>query len=496
MSNKNLTIYARTWVLSGMIIILTTACLAVDNKSHCWEGRYEADAMPGTAGFIFGDDYDPTGAFTVGGGLLNIDSMGSDNFAWVGGGQANSHLGSPMTFATGASLEIRFRVNAVEEVAGGEMLIRFSDSAGNHIWGEISPGGGGYYNYGPGGDPLDTFAPVVGSSFHTLRLTMSGTDEVTPGTGVVTAYLDDNPLAAGSAGYTFFEAATPNARLLDDGTGADDADWDIDYVRWTDAGAFAPDNDPVCVADYDYDDNGIVNLKDFTILANWWLSLEQPPVFDISGDNTIGIAELRDFVVYWLEMGERPTAYITDLDQSLPASALSTQLEQDKWQLVPYQTALVEGTMLAAPTYVNAPDVTIPCDLLGWYAIYVGYWNFEFHFDGDSLIKLKLSEEAAFRQISEPPMPADQRRTYLREVFVDNADVTGQDFVLGKSSGLTGKKTYLAYIKLVPLSDQEVQQIQNDRDDSSTRKVIAAIDGYSYFQNSEWPAPQNMIQFL
>jgi len=371
------------------------------------------------------------------------------------------------------------------------MQLRFSDSAGNRLKGEISPGSYGFYVAGEGTvSSIPGLTPTsADSSWHTLRFTMNGL-----GAGGLTTYLDNNPVPEsvvwlGSTGVA-------NELTFGDATGANDADWDIDYMRWTNQGAFAPGDDPVCPPNYDYDDNGIVNLFDFSYLANLWFSFSQPPVDDINGDNIIGMEEIVDFFLHWLEIGERSTTYITDLNQSLPLSALSTSLEQDKWQLIPYHTAGLEGTMVGAPSYVNAPDLTIPHNLIGWYAICVGYWNFEFHLDGDSLIKFKLSDEAAFRQINEPQAPGDQKATYLHEAFVDYADVTGQNFVLGKSNGLLGKKAYLAYIKLVPLSEQEVQQIQQDRSDTSTRKLIATIDGSSFFGNSEYQSPQDFLELV
>jgi len=51
--------------------------------------------------------------------------------------------------------------------------------------------------------------------------------------------MDGNPVATGTGGYTLVDLPTANGWNLGDGTGGADADWDIDYVRWTDAGAYA-----------------------------------------------------------------------------------------------------------------------------------------------------------------------------------------------------------------------------------------------------------------
>jgi len=218
-----------------LVVFLTiTNAWAVDADSTSWEGSYEGDVLPDAAGFI-SFDYDPGPYSTVSGGLLNMNTMGTDDLVLWGGGAGGSHLGSTMTFADGASLEIRFRVNAFEEDGAG-MIIRFSDTAGNWIYGELSPGDGSFYtDHG--------IAPIPGgllTGFHTLRLTMDG--------AVLTAYLDGNQIPVGTGGYTLVDLPTANGWNLGDGSGTPDANWDIDYIRWTDAAAFVPPL-PVATAD-------------------------------------------------------------------------------------------------------------------------------------------------------------------------------------------------------------------------------------------------------
>jgi hypothetical protein len=250
-------------------------------SSTTWEGHYEADDFPDVESGINFD----TGGGTVSGGLLNLDTLGTDGYL-LWGGAANS-LSPTLSFTDGASMEIRFRVNSYD-VDGGAMLFRVSDTAGSMIYGEFSPEGGGFYTVTDG-----LIAPVsgmVGGSFHTLRLTMSGS--------ILNAYLDDNPVEVGTG--TIALTGDNNVILFGDGTGANDADWDIDYIRWTNDGAFVPTPEPVCPK-YDYNKDGIINLGDFGYLAQYWLVADPPLNYNLQGDNILNVSDLSAFLWHWLE---------------------------------------------------------------------------------------------------------------------------------------------------------------------------------------------------
>ena len=98
--------------------------------------------------------------------------------------------------------------------------------------------------------------------------------------------------------------------------------------------------------------------------------------------------------------------YITDLSRCTPASALSKSPREGHWQLIAYETLndpnLGAGTMVGAASFVEAPELTLPLDVSGWHAVYVGYWN-PFHADdGGTTIKVRLSDDPCFIRVSEP----------------------------------------------------------------------------------------------
>jgi hypothetical protein len=208
-------------------------------------------------------------------------------------------------------------------------------------------------------------------------------------------------------------------------------------------------------------------------------------------------------IALFLAVAQAPAAeadgkaiYLSDLSKCEPATAISSRMEPSKWRLLTYKSPEVSGVMVKSPSFVDAPDLTLPLKLVGWHSIYVGYWNPMFDYDGDHLIKVKLSGEPAFRRIEEKNSSDSQVRTFLRESFVQDADLTGKNFVIGKCSGPGGRKASLAYVKLVPLSAQRVAEILRDRSRPDTKKLQVSFDGYSFAWGGEFAKVKDLLDLI
>lgn len=179
--------------------------------------------------------------------------------------------------------------------------------------------------------------------------------------------------------------------------------------------------------------------------------------------------------------------FVSDLSHAQPSTALSKVNKKHHWTLIPYVSDKVTGTMIGAGSMAEAPDVTIPLGVSGWHAVYAGFWNAHFDYDGGSTIKLRLTGDPCFRPISDATYsggldaPINWEGTELQEVFFTYADLTGRDLTLGQQKKGEPKKAYLAYLKLVPLSKEEVDSIKKDRARKDTRVLIATNDGISFF---------------
>jgi len=187
---------------------------------------------------------------------------------------------------------------------------------------------------------------------------------------------------------------------------------------------------------------------------------------------------------------------ITDFSVCRPAEALSTRMEQGKWQQIAYEAAELAGTMVGALSFIHASELTVPLEVSGWHRIYIGHWNPEFDWDGDPLLRVRLSDQAAFHNIRDAARANVHHATYLREVFFACADLTGQDLVLGKANGPLGQKAYYAYVRLEPMTSAEVAQIEQDRADKSTRILTAVNDGLSYFHWGPFRTEQDILSLV
>lgn len=184
---------------------------------------------------------------------------------------------------------------------------------------------------------------------------------------------------------------------------------------------------------------------------------------------------------------------LSDLSACTPASGLSHDARPDTWRLLPYGADEVSGTMLYASSFTNAPEMTFPLHQTGWYRIRLGIWQPNFAYDGKTAIRVRLSGDPAFRRIHLPASADTQNDTYLREVFYEDAELTGQDLVIGKLNGLVGLNASLAYVKLEPIAGDEVRRIKADRAQTATRNLVATIDGLSYFHYGEYSQPEHVL---
>ena len=169
--------------------------------------------------------------------------------------------------------------------------------------------------------------------------------------------------------------------------------------------------------------------------------------------------------------------YITDMSICTPSSAISPAMQPHRWRAVEYESEDICGTMLLASALADAPDVACPLEMQGWHAVSIGYWHPNLVAQVD--IKVRLSGDPCFVTIADDEADPGHCNT-LREVFWKYADLSGQEILFGQQSKGTGRPACVAYLKLEPLSDAQVQRILADRADKTTRTVIAANDGASW----------------
>ena len=184
----------------------------------------------------------------------------------------------------------------------------------------------------------------------------------------------------------------------------------------------------------------------------------------------------------WL--AAEPT-YVSDLDKCQPASALSSQPRRGRWRKLDYEASGFRGVMLVAGPETAAPEVTYPLRASGWHAISIGV-----HGSGGMPVRLlvKLDGEETYSMLTCPAVERRQRN-HIHELFWKAADLTDKDLVLGQltwrvalgdeSGSFASTEVSIAYIKLVPMSDDEVSALQADRQRTDTRRLFAHNDSHT-----------------
>lgn len=174
----------------------------------------------------------------------------------------------------------------------------------------------------------------------------------------------------------------------------------------------------------------------------------------------------------------RLSTIIADLQRCTPATALSDIPSKNHWQAIPYEAEGISGTMLIAGVECNAPTLTLPLGVQGWHAIHLGIWT---HWV-DRITRVRLTGDPCFTSVSTlfPDIRETNFFASIGEVFWKNADLTGQDLFIGQQSAGIPWSAGIAFVKLEPLTADEVEVIQRDQSRSDTKPLIAYNDAWSF----------------
>jgi hypothetical protein len=129
--------------------------------------------------------------------------------------------------------------------------------------------------------------------------------------------------------------------------------------------------------------------------------------------------------------------------------------------------------MIFSPDDSQAADLTLPLDVTGWYAICLGLWN------AGSRIRVRLGSDRGwlpFRQTTDPAKLFYDVHP-IEEVLFRIADLRNEHLVI---SQIPQRPAGLAYVRLSPLTGEEVAAAKADRADRSHRRLTASCDGFSF----------------
>ena len=181
---------------------------------------------------------------------------------------------------------------------------------------------------------------------------------------------------------------------------------------------------------------------------------------------------------------------IADLTRCEPRSAISKEQKPDHWYQIPYATQNgIEGIMVAKGELSRPPDLHLELPVSGWHAIYLGIYPGA---DASSFLpKVKLSDQPTFETViasslghrrapdgtplSPGPLPG---ATYaLEEFFWKSAELQGQQLDLSHAKYIIPTTVQIAFVRLVPMTDEEVEEYRGSFGRPDTRILAVEDDG-------------------
>ena len=192
-------------------------------------------------------------------------------------------------------------------------------------------------------------------------------------------------------------------------------------------------------------------------------------------------------VTFEADRWERSRDAIVLHDMSLvePKASLSNVRKLRHWKVLDYETATMTGKCIASLPDTGAPAVTLPLNVKGWYAVYVGLGgNGRFGFGQENNVRLKLTRDTTYQHRGYTGAKDD-----IEEVYFKTADLTGQSLQIAqyRFQALMDLRpehaphtTVVMYINLVPLTEAEVEWVKRDRERTDTGKLVATMDAFSW----------------
>lgn len=188
---------------------------------------------------------------------------------------------------------------------------------------------------------------------------------------------------------------------------------------------------------------------------------------------------------------------IADMSRCQPADALAWENCADHWRLVDYETEDgLKGVMVFASPELGAGEITLPLNLEGPHAIYLGI-NYSKPVYGDTLshlewsvygdLEVKLTNDYGFTRVAAEQLIGFEKGTgrlgkgkfiprTIQQTYWRTADLTGQALHLRPpvapywSPGLGGLSN-LSYVRLVPLDAAGVARWQRLQPRPDTRRL-------------------------
>ena len=168
--------------------------------------------------------------------------------------------------------------------------------------------------------------------------------------------------------------------------------------------------------------------------------------------------------------------YLSDLEKCQPSAALSERSAPGVWRMLKYKSRAFSGTMLVATEESDAPDVNYALGRSGWHEIYIGIYRKPF--EQPKQVQVKLSDDPAYTILTGRPGETDHQENWIDDIYWKTAHLNGRDIVIRQIKLPRVQHSWVGYIKLVPLSEQEVRAVRKDRSRTNTKRLFVHSDAH------------------
>lgn len=175
----------------------------------------------------------------------------------------------------------------------------------------------------------------------------------------------------------------------------------------------------------------------------------------------------------------------SDLGSCFGSECIYDKGYRDKWRAIPYRTGEIRGTMLSALGEAFPEDAVFDPQLTGWYKIFVCLPTLP-----EQEVHLKLTQDEGFFELT----TLDKEGltfTKLEESFWRYARMDGQKVILSKKafSPLWPKPSLLAWLRFVPMTEEEVAAVLADRTCQEQKNLYCTDDIHNKIYEGVMDAP-------
>jgi len=175
-----------------------------------------------------------------------------------------------------------------------------------------------------------------------------------------------------------------------------------------------------------------------------------------------------------------------DVHKSKPLDNKS--LSENGWSLKAYKTVNSRDSRGMIYTLGNSKSLELPFKVKGWMGFYVGY-----HDDTEEFTINSNGNEFKFKNYDDNKNKSGNG--FINESFIFAKNFTEDDSVT--ISGVEGKKAQIAYVRLVPLNEEEIALYNKTSESSPGNKktVVYDNDGYTDFFLGKYPDITSLEKF-